>query len=239
MMTDDTTTNLLVSTVKGDLIAAIAAYREWNKQKTDKQRAGICRSHALDNLTMREIRHLRKQFLDCLIDAGLVTRDVEYYNQAQDDALLTSCCLVAGLYPNICTLTRPRKGGPKGGRLLTKDGDTGRPQSSSFQQNRVNTAAATGKDGYAVYHAKQRSLGTGNRPGEVFLSEVNFISPFSLLLFGGELEVVNNAIRVDEWLKSKIGDKGVAGAVLLLALRMRQLAVDWFFHAGLHVILSR
>jgi hypothetical protein len=73
----------------------------------------------------------------------------------------------------------------------------------------VNTAAETGKDAYAAYHAKQRSLGTG----------VNFISRFSLLFFGGELEVVNNVIRVDEWLKFKIGDKGVAGAVLLLALR--------------------
>lgn len=206
-------------TVKGDLIASIACYNEWRKRKNDKQRANFCRSHALDNMAMKEIHELRIQFLDCLADAGFVTKDLGDQNKAKDDALLTSCCLVAGLYPNICTLMRPRKGGPKGGRLLTKEGDSCRPQSGSFQRQRISKAAETGKDAHAVYHNKHRSIGTGSQPAEVFLSEVNFVSRFALLLFGGELEVINNAIVVDGWLKFKIGDKGVAGSVLLLALR--------------------
>ena len=37
-----------------------------------------------------------------------------------------------------------------------------------------------------------------------FLSEVNFVSNFALLLFGGELELVNNTIIVDKWLKFKV-----------------------------------
>jgi HrpA-like RNA helicase len=225
-------------TVKGDLITAIACYREWEKRSNDKERFDFACKNALDHTALKEIQELRKQYLELLVDAGFVsshsasswatpvrharsknTKQHLSQNQFQDDALLTSCCLVAGLYPNVCTLMRPRKGGPKGGRLLTKEGDVCRPQMQSFQRPRVQKAAETGKDAYAVYHNKHRSLGTGNRPGEVFLSEVNFVSRYALLLFSGELEIVKNAIVLDGWLKFKIGEKSVAGAVLLLALR--------------------
>eukprot|EP00339_Tiarina_fusa_P002262 CAMPEP_0116996808 /NCGR_PEP_ID=MMETSP0472-20121206/484_1 /TAXON_ID=693140 ORGANISM="Tiarina fusus, Strain LIS" /NCGR_SAMPLE_ID=MMETSP0472 /ASSEMBLY_ACC=CAM_ASM_000603 /LENGTH=293 /DNA_ID=CAMNT_0004695539 /DNA_START=445 /DNA_END=1326 /DNA_ORIENTATION=- len=203
---------------KGDLIATIAVYREWSKQGTPKKKGSFCHDHALDNLGLKEISQLRYQFLDCLVEAGFVRHgEMDNFNGHKDDALLTSCCFVAGLYPNICTLMRPRKGGQKGGRLLTKDGDICRPQSSSFQRKRIQAAAETGKDAYAVYHSKHRSVGTRVRPGEILLSEVSFVSRMAILLFGGELEVYKKAVIVDGWLKFKIGDKG--GAIMLLALR--------------------
>jgi hypothetical protein len=241
-------------TVKGDLIAVIAAYRAWKKHKSDEQKWKFCNYHAMDNIALREMDRLRHQFKDLLIDAGFVPRpqprhgnhgameeDGGYCNQASEDALLNSCCLVAGLYPNICSLIRPRKGGPRGGRLYTNDGDECRPQSNSFQRKRLQQAAETGKDAYAVYHAKHRSIGTESssstggqrqRPPEVFLTEVNFVSRFALLLFGGDLEIVKNAIIVDGWLKFKVSGDGnkaapkkggngntVDNAVLILALR--------------------
>ena len=214
-------------TSKGDLIAAIACYREWAKQRTDKERFDFACKHALDHVALREIQELRSQYLDLLVDAGFSSslstkrgQKTQIQNRFQDDALLTSCCLVAGLYPNVCTLVRPRKGGPKGGRLLTKEGDSCRPQMQSFQRNRVQNAAETGKDAYAVYHTKYRSVGTGNRVGEVVLSEVNFVPRYALLLFSGDLEIVKNAVILDGWLKFKIGEEKLAtGAVLLLALR--------------------
>jgi hypothetical protein len=36
------------------------------------------------------------------------------------------------------------------------------------------------------------------------LTEVNFVSRFALILFGGDLEIVRNAIIVDGWLKFKV-----------------------------------
>ena len=51
------------------------------------------------------------------------------------------------------------------------------------------------------------------------MSEVDFVSRFALLLFGGELVVEKNALIVDGWLKFKVGDKGTAGAVLVQELR--------------------
>ena len=218
-------------TVKGDLIAVVAAYRAWSKEK-HHQREKFCRCHALNSMTLRDMDTLR--FLGLMIDAGLVPQnndssDIDDCNIANKDALLTSCCIVGGLYPNIATLIRPTS--PKGGgKLLTNDSkDTCRPSSSSFQRTRVQRASKSGTDAYAVFHSKHRSLGTstpGNkRPPETFLSEVNFVSKFALILFGGELELVKNAIIVDKWLKFKVSSDDESGsgakgnAVLILTLR--------------------
>jgi len=217
-------------TVKGDLIAVIAAYRAW-AEKEKHGRETFCRGHALVSSSLREMEMLRKQFFDLMVDAGFVSGskgnsdllDADDCNIAREDALLTSCCIIGGLYPNICTLVRPM--GPKdGGSLLTNDSDsTCRPSSSSFQRTRVQRASKSGKDAYAVYHSKHRSLGTEqNRLPVTFLSEVNFVSKFALLLFGGELELVNNAIIVDKWLKFKVSrdeDGGKLNAILVLSLR--------------------
>lgn len=124
-------------TVKGDLIAVIAVFREWKKQSN---RNKFCWNHALDSFTMQELDQLRNQFYALVIDAGLAfnaesPNDNDHSNVANNDALLTSCCMVAGLYPNIVTLARPSKGGPKGGKLLTKENDICRPSSDSFQGN--------------------------------------------------------------------------------------------------------
>ena len=228
-------------TVKGDLIAVIAVYRAWAKKKGRQQRDKFCRDHALNSTTLCDMETLRRQFFDLLVDAGLVPakNDVsldaedDCNNASNEDALLTSCCLVGGLYPNICTLIRSSQSGPKsaGGRLLTNDNSTTcRPSSQSFQRMRVQKASKSGKDAYAVYHSKHRSLGTTSpgqrRPPETFLSEVNFVSKFALLLFGGELELVKNAIIIDKWLKFKVAsdddsDKtaGKQNAILILSLR--------------------
>jgi hypothetical protein len=142
------------------------------------------------------------------------------------------------LYPNICTLMRPRKGGPRGGRLLTKEGDVCRPHFSSFQRTRIQQAAEVGRDAYAVFHAKQKIIGTAangsarrsgsavEKPQEVLLTEVNFVSRFALLLFGSELHIVKNAIIVDGWLKFKVTStnddndaRALENAVLLVSLR--------------------
>lgn len=227
-------------TVKSDLIAVIATYRAWKQQNGEKKKWAFCKSHALDNFALFELDQLRHQLLECLRFAGFLTIQnqneaaFDQCNMASEDALLTSCCLVGGLYPNICTLIRPQKG-RKGGRLLTKDGDICRPSSSSFQHRRIQKTSSTGKDAYAVYHAKQKSIGTTasittgapQRPPEVFLQEVNFISRFSLLLFGGEVEIVNNAIILDGWLKFKVSQESsspkstaaVDNAILIQALR--------------------
>lgn len=220
-------------TAKGDLIAVIAVHRAWMVQKKDKTVNiwTFCRSHGLDANILLEIDLLRDQFSDLVFDAGLAS-GADDSDMNNDDALLTSCCLTAGLYPNICILIRPSKGkgGPRFGKLLTKENDACRPSSDSFQGNRVKNASESGKDAYAVYHCKHKTIGASSyqdqRSAETFLSNVNFISKFSLLLFGGHIHLTKNALIVDGWLKFKVSDderksKGgdVNNAVLILSLR--------------------
>jgi hypothetical protein len=204
------------------MIAAIAVYNEWSRKRTFKEQLNFSISNGLDNRVLVDIKGLRKQFKEYLLDAGFVSNDDDC-NACMEDARLASCCLVAGLYPNIATLMRPRrekgKLTMKGGRLITKSSEICRPSSSSFQAARVKNASETGKDAYAVFHSKHRTVGTGSKVGEVFLSEVNFVSRYALMLFGGELQVRKNALIVDGWLKFKIGDDKKAGAVLIQELR--------------------
>jgi hypothetical protein len=141
-------------------------------------------------------------------DAGFVRKNsMDDGNEHSSNALLTSCCILAGLYPNIATLVRPVKGklGFRGGRLLTRNGDLCVPSSSSFQAERIQSVSETGRDAYAVYHSKLKLSGADSmRPDRIVLDGVNFVSRFALILFGGELQVRDNFLVVDEWLKFKV-----------------------------------
>lgn len=199
----------------------IAVYRAWVDNKKDYK---FCIENALDVTALHEIDRLRSQYRHLIIDALNIQAD--NCNDANDDALLTSCCIVGGLYPNVCALVRPN--GPKDkGKLITSDTDAPcRPSSNSFQRNRVLQASKSGKDAYAMYHAKHRTIGAVSarerRPPETYLSDVNFVSKFALLLFGGTPEIAKNAIVIDKWLKFKVSadDESVKqNAVLILSLR--------------------
>jgi hypothetical protein len=173
------------------------------------------------------MKGLREQYRDLLRHAGFVDNKTDWNGPANDNAVLTSCCLVAGLYPNVATLVRPVKGklGFRGGRLLTKEGDSCLASRGSFQSGRLRKTSESGRDAYAVYLAKLVMSGANNKPGEVLrkervlLSEVNFVSRFAILLFAGDLEVKDNFIVVDGWLKFKVGDKGRTTAILIKELR--------------------
>ncbi len=233
--------------VKGDAIACIAAYNAWlSSGASDKLRRKFASDHALDHNALLDIKGLRSQFKDSLRVSGLLRVNANSHQQQMDnihgdDPLLTSCCLVAGLYPNVATLLRPSKQlRIRGGFLITKNGDRCKASSDSFQCDRIRNAREGGKDAYAVYHGKHMTIGTTStndnnnndqrRKQDPFLSNINFVSRFAILLFGGNIEVQKNCLIVDEWLKFKVGDdaeskaekvpdKGQVNAVLIHELR--------------------
>jgi HrpA-like RNA helicase len=193
-------------TIRGDCIASIAAFEQWRAKNNDHHRFLFAKENGLDHNVLTDIRNLSQQFRDCLVDAGFLGKE-EPPPLNTDNAQLVSCCLVAGLYPNVATLMRPSRGklGFRGGRLLTKDGDVCIPGGRSFQAERIRNASESGSDKYVVYQSKNRSMGASqngsSEPGKkrVFLEEVNFVSRFALLLFGGSLEVRNNFLVSDDW----------------------------------------
>lgn len=205
-------------TVKGDLIGVIAAFNTWILSGTNEsERKKFANENALDNNALLELKGLRNQFKDILTLSGLWVKTKHAKKNTgnnNNDALLTSCCLVAGLYPNIATLFRPsRENKINSGQLITKDGDSCVASSESFQVQRLKNAQEKGRDAYAVYHSKHRTVGTTDSSTaslkasrKIFLSGINFVSRYSILLFGGEIEVHKNYILVDNWLKFKIAE---------------------------------
>ena len=205
--------------VKGDSIAAIAAYNAWSsstkssKTNRNKQLREFAAEHALNNNVLMDIKGLRRQYKDTLRASGLL-RFNESDNKYGDDPLLTSCCLVAGLYPNVASLVRPSKE-LKINRafLITKFGEKCFSSSDSFQSGRIRKASESKRDAYAVFHSKHLTTGTithepsgPKKKSNPFLSNVNFVSKFAILLFCGDIEVQNNCLIVDEWLKFKVDD---------------------------------
>ena len=199
-------------TVKGDIVASIAAYEAWSKGRNDKERRQFAVSNALDHNALNEIKGLRSQFKDALKSSGLLqSKDID--NKHGDDALLTNCVVAAGLYPNIATLMRPSKiRRIRFARLITKNGDCCRPSSSSFQLERIRNCSESGSDAYAVYHGKHVTIGTSadandvRKKQEPFLSDINFVPRFAILLFGSQINVKENSLIVDDWLKFKVVD---------------------------------
>jgi HrpA-like RNA helicase len=202
-------TNWPGGSLKGDLIAQIAVFDAWvSSSKENRKRKLFANSNGLDHEVLRNIEDLRFQFKEALMVSGLLS---EYSNTHGDDVLLTSCCLVAGLYPNISTLLRPsRERKIRGGRLITQDGSLCKASSNSFQKDRIRDASENGKDAYAVYHSKHRIIGVANSEPkakeEPFLSNINFVPRFAVLLFGGNIEVKKNCLILDKWLKFKVDD---------------------------------
>ena len=133
--------------VKGDSIAAIAAYNAWSssakssKSDKNKQLRKFATEHALNYNALVDIKGLRRQYKDALQASGLL-RINESDNKYGDDPLLTSCCLVAGLYPNVASLVRPSKE-LKISRafLMTKFGEKCYSSSDSFQLARIRNAS--------------------------------------------------------------------------------------------------
>jgi len=97
-------------------------------------------------------------------------------------------------------------------RLITKNGDCCRPSWSSFQLERIRNCSESGSDAYAVYHGKQITIGTSadandvRKKQEPFLSDINFVPRFAILLFGKLIKVKENCLIVDDWLKFKVVD---------------------------------
>ena len=208
-------------TVKADFIAAIAAFNAWF-EKPPNLREKFARSNFLDNKILREVCALRAQFKSSLQQGGFIflNEDTDSYIFANNDnALYVSCCIAAGLFPNVASLVRDKK---KGAKLLTRDGEMCTPDSTSFQRDRLKNAKSEGRDVYATYMTKfsitSASETTLNR--YLFLTQVNFVSRYALILFGGNVVIKENALIIDNWLKFKVGREGSKyGAFLIHSFR--------------------
>ena len=217
---------------RSDFASLVAIYEHYqqnkNSFKSPHQRYSWCRRHAMDANALAEVEGLRRQFKDVLVDANFASSDA--VNENNHDPAFLECVLVSALYPNIAVLERPKQSGKSGGgRLVTKTGEKAKPHFTSFQSKRVREASSTGKDAYAVYHSKHRSVTQGG-VGTTTLLGVSFVSRFALLLFAGtenNSRVEDGCIVINNFLKFRIGTGGeCSGDDAAMLVREMRKALD-------------
>ncbi|KAL0357191.1 UNVERIFIED_CONTAM: DExH-box ATP-dependent RNA helicase DExH7, chloroplastic [Sesamum calycinum] len=110
------------------------------------------------------------------------------FNQYSSHSVVVKAILCAGLYPNVATI----EGGNTGGRPVWYDGK----REVHIHPSSINSSQKTFQYPYLVFLEKVET-------NKVFLRDTTIVSPYSILLFGGSINVQHQSglIIVDNWLK--------------------------------------
>jgi hypothetical protein len=230
-----------------DHIAGVRAFDSWLLARRDGRGSEerFVRDNFLSKRGLQEVADSRRQFASLLSDAGLLGSrrgrssgggsaeerdhgvDASVWavvNENAGDSRLLAALLVAGLAPNIARVEPAAKPGVPAKlvcRLPAEDGSDPKPA-------RGSACSATKEAGcqlhpgciaygrklphrYVVYLEAVRS-------SSFFLRDATPVTPYALLLFGGELSVRGDSVVVDGWAAFKAAPRV---AVMLRALRTR------------------
>ncbi|KAK4278921.1 hypothetical protein QN277_016695 [Acacia crassicarpa] len=164
----------------GDQLAVIAAFECWHNAKTMGLESWFCSQYFVSRNTMNMLHGMRKQLQTELIRSGLIQDDVSRYNINAHNPGILHAVLVAGLYPMVGTLIKPK--GAKRNVVETANGYKVR-----LHQHSVNY--------------KLQSKVTGNRPlivldevtrgdgGDMCTRNCTLVGPLPLLLLSNEIAV--------------------------------------------------
>eukprot|EP00039_Didymoeca_costata_P004713 m.75692 g.75692 ORF g.75692 m.75692 type:complete len:691 (-) comp12518_c0_seq1:97-2169(-) len=172
-----------------DHLAWHYAYYQWNSNTNGKY--DYCRKNYLNRDVLNQIKRLRDQLQNDLRGAGFITDEINHDRNSENVHLLRTI-LCAGLYPNVvkfCMAKRNGHGKPKR-QINTKT------ENVLFHPASLNGKFTAAKDRWFVYLEKVETTA-------VFIRDSTIISPFGLLLFGGDLIVDHHKklVTVDEWIK--------------------------------------
>ncbi|XP_074328241.1 DExH-box ATP-dependent RNA helicase DExH7, chloroplastic isoform X2 [Apium graveolens] len=213
---------------QSDHLVMMVAYRKWEKilrESGGKAAQRFCSSYFLSSSVMYMIRDMRIQFGTLLADIGLISlpktyqmngtrKDVldswfsdmsESFNMNSNHFSVVRAILCAGLYPNVAAMEE--------GIAVTALGNLKHSVGSSSHGRPV------WYDGKREVHIHPSSI-NGNSRGfqypflvflekvetnRVFLRDTTIISPYSILLFGGSINVQHQTglVTIDGWLKLK------------------------------------
>ncbi|KAF1887143.1 hypothetical protein Lal_00040740 [Lupinus albus] len=211
---------------QSDHLLMMIAYKRWEKILTEKGAKAaqqFCNSFFLSSSVMFMIREMRVQFGTLLADIGLITLSKDYqmdkkqignldswlsdasqpFNKYAHHSSILKAILCAGLYPNVAA----------GEQGIVAAALSGLHRSS----NSANTGRTVWFDGRREVHIHPSSINNNSKAfqypflvflekvetNKVFLRDTSVISPYSILLFGGSINVQHQSglIIIDGWLK--------------------------------------
>ncbi|KAM7478823.1 hypothetical protein LguiA_027036 [Lonicera macranthoides] len=211
---------------QSDHLVMMVAYKKWEKILNEsgvKAAQRFCSSYFLSSSVMYMIREMRIQFGTLLADIGLINLPKNYqvdrkrkekldswfsdmsepFNMYSNHSSVVKAILCAGLYPNVAA---------------TEEGITGTvfnslKQSASF----ATKGRPVWYDGKREVHIHPSSVNSNTKAFEhpflvflekvetnkVFLRDTTIISPYSILLFGGSINIQHQTglVTIDGWLK--------------------------------------
>ncbi|XP_057446913.1 DExH-box ATP-dependent RNA helicase DExH7, chloroplastic-like [Lotus japonicus] len=211
---------------QSDHLLMMKAYEKWEKilnQKGTKAAQQFCNSYFLSSSVMLTIREMRVQFGTLLADIGLISLPKDYQKDGKKIAKLDSvlcdasqpfniyshhssvlkAILCAGLYPNVAageqgivaaTLSSLKRSSSNAysGRTLWFDGR----REVHVHPSSINSNTKAFQYPFIVFLEKVET-------NKVFLRDTSVISPYSILLFGGSINVQHQTglVAIDGWLK--------------------------------------
>ncbi|KAF5184522.1 Dexh-box atp-dependent rna helicase dexh7 protein [Thalictrum thalictroides] len=212
--------------LQSDHIIMAVAYNRWANilhTKGAKAAQNFCNSFFLSSSVMYMIRDMRIQFGSLLADIGIINlprtfqtgkmKDkldrwfsdmIQPFNKYSHHSSIVKSILCAGLYPNVAA---------------TEEGIV----DVAFSRN-LKPSARAGGEGYPLWYDRKREVcihpSSSNchvkafqypflvylekvETNKVFLRDTSIISPYSILLFGGSINILHQTglITIDGWLK--------------------------------------
>ena len=205
-----------------DHLTVLAAYDGWRREGFQRGRGGghrFAKSHYLSESTLGMISELRGQLAAMLADIGFLAgkgqagggggsyldkarRMAEDYrapwNTHADKPGMIKAALCAGLYPNVAIMEHQGPAALDHARAKWFDTDA--------KEVAVHPSSINHGDGgpirypypYMTYLEKVRTSRT-------FLRDCSILSPYALLLFGGEISVQHESgqVTIDNWIHMK------------------------------------
>ncbi|XP_031390935.1 DExH-box ATP-dependent RNA helicase DExH7, chloroplastic [Punica granatum] len=226
LLTDrsDGPSNLSEGEKQSDHILMMVAYKKWEKilrEKGGKAAQQFCSSYFLSSPVMFMIRDMRVQFGTLLADIGLINLPKNQIGIKQKDNLdiwlsdksqpfnmhshhssVVKAIICAGLYPNVAA-TEQGIAGPALNNL--KQPSSALRKVPAWYDGRrevymhnssINSDLKSPQYPFLVFLEKVET----NR---VFLRDTTIVSPYSILLFGGSIDVQHKTglVIIDGWLK--------------------------------------
>ncbi|KAL8528983.1 hypothetical protein ACS0TY_006448 [Phlomoides rotata] len=210
LLADQTGDATVVSDVSrhSDHLVMLVAYKKWDKilhAHGAKAAQNFCSSHFLSSSVLHMIRDMRIQFGILLGDIGLINipkvgwkkkeklenwlSDSSHpFNQYSHHLVVVKAILCAGLYPNVATIERDNSGN----HPVWFDGK----REVYIHPTSVNSSQKAFQYPFLVFLEKVETT-------KVFLRDTTIVSPYSIMLFGGSINVQHQTglIIVDNWLK--------------------------------------
>ncbi|KAG6396375.1 hypothetical protein SASPL_142523 [Salvia splendens] len=207
---------------QSDHLLMMVAYKKWDKILSVhgvKAAQKFCATHFISSSVMYMIRDMRIQFGNLLHDIGLINMPQKIlkqvgwkkkeklenwlsdlsqpFNQYSDQLTLVrlvilhihvQAVLCAGLYPNVAMI----EVGNTGNRSVWFDGK----REVRIHPSSINSSQKKFQYPFLVFLEKVETT-------KVFLRDTTIVSPYSILLFGGSINVQHQTglITVDNWLQ--------------------------------------